>query len=1206
MNSFIESLNLWGGKFSGFAWPVLWQSSLLMIALLAFDFMCRRSIRASIRYALWLVVLVKLCLPPTLALPTSPAWWLFPSQATGRISPVTKYVVTYDTTEPTDYVQPNLPAPAPLPPKLNAQGWLLLGSGFVSVGLLLWLAMRWWQISRKVSCASASVNLTGLLDEIRVQAGLRAPLRLKLVEGQMSPAVCGLFRPVILLPRILAEQLSAAQLRAVLLHEAFHLRRKDVWVNCAQALFQIVYWWHPLLWVANARIRRLREEAVDDAVMLALSGEAESYAPALLAVAKLAFSRPLMSLGLVGIMESRSALRKRIERLVNFTAPRKAGLTLLSLGGILVFSAVALPMGQAPSAAPDSLSTSDASEETTLTVKVDPDVFIRNVKSRADWTVPTGTNDYTDVLLDILQGEGVDCNPPHHIAFNTKTGEMTMQNTPEQLEVFRHVIEQLNRVDGKAQLPLQDSPIHRQSILIEARFFQMPSAEFENLVRDLHAYNGYQGGAAWWSVAPDKFDEFNNRIASLNLKPFLRPRIQTAHGMAAEMFIGTQTNGMESRANGVELDCRPMVIPGGIDLAFRTQITGDPTGGDQTLVGTNRYQIHGTASAENYGGIVLRADNPDGSPDNLVMVLGLHIVTNAPPAHFQERLQAIVIRSNNAVFVPDSGSPTQSTAGNPAGFAERARATIPDNMSSARDLVRDGKLLYEMGKFDEAEVKLNAALALNPDDGAAHYYLNLVQVAKADWRAGIVLTQPGPKEILAKLNAIHLNRFGPFDGLTLEQVVRHLGKAIEQEGIHLTIASGSNSPLTANIDPLTGLPPGQREPIQADAKPITIKLFPAMENVSLLNALKAVTSGASRPINFSIQGDGIVFSEGVSDAVMLFMRTFKVDQTTFISGLKQMGKTGERIDEITNSAAAVSKMAKAVFSNFGVNFESPPGKSAFYNDRLGLLFVKATESDLDTIERAVQVLNDPRPQIHIKARFVEVPKQGFVFSLPGTNGSASQATGILSDPQMRTFWKSLEAKAGFEVLAEPEVVTLSGRQTQMRATQIMSVVTNFVFQDSWTNQDGTVVATNSISPQVAQIETGPVLDVVPYVLSDGYTVNLTLIPSLTEFLGYDQPIDTATAYDRAGKKIDVPKALPELRVRQVVTTVNVWDNQTVILSGLPEKDYVDGDEMSDNSKTSDKELLVLITATLVDPAGNRVHSDDEMPFAKAGPPPQPH
>ena len=50
---------------------------------------------------------------------------------------------------------------------------------------------------------------------------------------------------------------------------------------------------------------------------------------------------------------------------------------------------------------------------------------------------------------------------------------------------------------------------------------------------------------------------------------------------------------------------------------------------------------------------------------------------------------------------------------------------------------------------------------------------------------------------------------------------------------------------------------------------------------------------------------------------------------------------------------------------------------------------------------------------------------------------------------------------------------------------------------------GIAAGTSSITPNTQQIETGPVLDVVPYVLSDGYTINLTLIPSLTEFAGYD-------------------------------------------------------------------------------------------------------
>src|ERR1019366_1650250 len=92
------------------------------------------------------------------------------------------------------------------------------------------------------------------------------------------------------------------------------------------------------------------------------------------------------------------------------------------------------------------------------------------------------------------------------------------------------------------------------------------------------------------------------------------------------------------------------------------------------------------------------------------------------------------------------------------------------------------------------------------------------------------------------------------------------------------------------------------------------------------------------------------------------------------------------------------------------------------------------------------------------------------------------------------------------------------------------------------------VGNPAITPNQQQIEVGPVLDVIPVVLSDGYTVNLTLIPSLTEFSGYD-PSPTIPGINVANV-VMVPTILPHFTVRQVVTTVNIWDNQTVVLGGL--------------------------------------------------------
>ncbi len=162
---------------------------------------------------------------------------------------------------------------------------------------------------------------------------------------------------------------------------------------------------------------------------------------------------------------------------------------------------------------------------------------------------------------------------------------------------------------------------------------------------------------------------------------------------------------------------------------------------------------------------------------------------------------------------------------------------------------------------------------------------------------------------------------------------------------------------------------------------------------------------------------------------------------------------------------------------------------------------------------------------------------------------------------------------------------------------------------------------SSITPSTQQIEIGPVLDVVPYVLSDGYTINLTLIPSLVQFDGYaSAPSFASTVTGNTATIVQLPVALPDFSVRQIVTTVNIWDNQTVVLGGLissstgSTKDKVPmlgdlplvGRLFQSQSKTTTKQnLMIFVTATIIDPAGNRVHSDDELPFAQAGVPIQP-
>jgi general secretion pathway protein D len=258
-------------------------------------------------------------------------------------------------------------------------------------------------------------------------------------------------------------------------------------------------------------------------------------------------------------------------------------------------------------------------------------------------------------------------------------------------------------------------------------------------------------------------------------------------------------------------------------------------------------------------------------------------------------------------------------------------------------------------------------------------------------------------------------------------------------------------------------------------------------------------------------------------------------------------------------------------------------------------------------------------------------QQLFSSGLPSSDTIATM-TGILTQPNFQVVLKALQSRSGVEQLGEPEVVTTSGRQTQMRATKVETIVTDYSYGSAsgglgggtggTVGSSGTVIntaaATTVVQPVTTSMEIGPTLDVVPYVLSDDYTINMTAIPSLREFNGYDTT--TLPPVIGIANVQVIPPVLPDFTVRSVVSTVNVWDNQTVVLGGListtvqSSKNQVPilGDLplfgrlfRSESKATTKQNLMIFITATIVDPAGNRVHSDDELPFNPATIPAQP-
>jgi beta-lactamase regulating signal transducer with metallopeptidase domain/tetratricopeptide (TPR) repeat protein len=1331
MNSLIESLNVWGGRFVDFALPLLWQSSVLIAAVFAFDFFLRRRIRPAVRYTLWFVVFVKLLLPPTLALPTGAAWWLRMHDAPPVAPHARTLTVRYDAP-----VMPFVPRPGPRlaayvppPPTLSRDAWVLLGSLFVSALLAAWSVFRWRQIARCVArTTAATTEINKMLAEARRLAGLRKNVRLRLTAESMSPAVCGLFRPIVLLPQSLIERLTAIQLRAVLLHELIHLRRRDVWVNCAQTLLQIVYWWHPLLWFANARMRRVREEAVDDAVMFALSEEAEIYAPTLLEVAKLAFNRPLATLGLVGILESRNALRHRIERLLNFSAPRRVGVSVASVICIAAFTALAVPMGEPPARAPQTSELSDGDKLITFHGKVNPEIFIRNIQARAAGTMHTTNDDLTDILASILDGFGVDCAPPRNITFDAATGEVRMQNTPEALQIVDSVVRELNLPGGEHVL---NPPYNLTQVLIEAQFYRMSAADFAKLNLDAGHSHHDRDLSPWWDLSAAEFSAVQERLKTPGFDRISAPRVLTAQGVMASLFVGDQTN-------NIQLECVPSIRDGLVNVTTLARTTGKyaPEGGWPDFAGHTNCAIFSRVGIPEGDGVVLRAEYLSTMPDNELIVLltakKVPFLTDLPrigrlfrsqsneatnlytftfqldPKALAQRLDkfaaehsmegttnqvallgkllqnaGINIQSSRSYFYKENGELTlQATKDELRKAAEALGLNWNDeqslNQGKTNQLsalggtkansstsssgsqgprsdilvdLQDGKLLFQAGKLNEAEGKLQKILAVDPNNQAALYYMSLIKEARVRGtvdaqfkaklpapnpyaRTNIIHTSPERQRIYEKLNKITFGNIA-YNNASLADVVLDLTAKTqirdpEKTGINFLL-NRSRPPVGSDgqplvFDPTTGQPMATSRANtndDVDLSTVSIYLEPGLKNVRLLDVLEAITKSADHPIKYSLLDYGIEFSLKGQDQLQLHTRTFKLDPNTFYTGLQSVstlnfgsatnGFNGSKQIPPAKVPATVATNAAGTgtnrglryvaglgtstdfqltiinfFNSIGVNLAAP--KSVFYNERQGTLTVHATDDDLELIEAAINTLNQPAPEVTIKVRFVEADETFLPEVLTNImSGPANTPlTSILTEPMFHRVLKALEKRDHATLMSEGEVTTLSGRQANFQVVDVQTIVNGV-----------TATVTNNATTYTYQTSTepfGPTLDVVPYVGADGYNIQMTVTPSVTEFLGYEDPKALAHYYPNfKGTKLPLPKT----RVRQIKTSATVWDGQTLVLGNLTDELVVSGPNGATSRQpfTGDKkkQLLIFITPTIIDTAGNRIRPQGDAP-----------
>ncbi len=438
MNTLVMGLNQWGDLFVNHFVLMLLQAGTLIVLLWLLDCILYRHLKASLRYGLWMLVLIKLILSPHLSLPTGvghwvtwPSWRIVPSTSMTHDPPVMQPQTSHVTPTAVKPSNPTLPVnppaservsrPASPPPViLNWQGltvliWLCL------VGMLVMgLALRTLSLARILRRAqSPPPALLACLDDTQRLVACPGYVDMRVTDELSSPVVCRIWRPVILIPRYLADTLPEDKQRAILIHELCHIKRLDPWVNLAQTLLQVVYFYHPLVWWANTCIRRVREQAVDEMALIFLKDQRQCYSHTLIDVAQAMVLRTQFGMGLIGVSESKTQLNERIKLMLYRKPSLRAGLNLWSWLLILALGGILLPMS------PDHrLLAADSSGFTSVDTQTSNDLFTQLEKTERNMI--TAFNEKR--IADFMQGycDDVIDLPPSD---TTKIGSVLLQQS---------------------------------------------------------------------------------------------------------------------------------------------------------------------------------------------------------------------------------------------------------------------------------------------------------------------------------------------------------------------------------------------------------------------------------------------------------------------------------------------------------------------------------------------------------------------------------------------------------------------------------------------------------------------------------------------------------------------------------------------------------------------------------------------------------
>lgn len=330
----ITSLNDFSSAWAACLWKASWQGGLALLLVFLLTVLVRR-IPAQFRCWLWRLAFLKLLVAgcwivpielhwlPAVEVQTMPgpqaATVLLPLPAAQHGSDEREFANAASITPDASISAQQAPSPVSRP-QFSRWSWLLIAW---SCGVLVGLTnlLRQWLAVRKMLLSLAPVTNASVLDAVREacqRLGISRLPAVRVSNDSGAPCLMGIVRPVIVLPSTILESCSAEALNAALTHELAHVKRQDLLWNWLPALAEVLFYFHPLVWLARREWRLAQEIATDELAVTASQFDPAQYAGLLLELVAQCRPSAIRPHLVVGVSETYTQLSRRMAAMLTF------------------------------------------------------------------------------------------------------------------------------------------------------------------------------------------------------------------------------------------------------------------------------------------------------------------------------------------------------------------------------------------------------------------------------------------------------------------------------------------------------------------------------------------------------------------------------------------------------------------------------------------------------------------------------------------------------------------------------------------------------------------------------------------------------------------------------------------------------------------------------------------------------------------------